>query len=96
MTKDTILGGHLLQFVVYNDTDTSKDALNIAVSYTWGCLLDHLSAALIQNVEKKLFLFCFFAHTLLNLGSECVGFLCSFPLNKYVRLEFVFIKHSHN
>lgn len=59
MTKDTILGGHSLQFVVYNDTDTSKDALNITVSYTWDCLLDHFSAAVIQDVENCFcFVFC--------------------------------------
>lgn len=93
MAKDTILRGHSLQFVVYNNTDTSKDALKIATSYTWDCLLDHFSAALIQDVENC---FCFVFCTLLNLGLERVRFLCSFPLNKYVRLEFVFIKLSHN
>lgn len=42
MTKDTILRGHSLQFVVYNNMDTSKDALKITMPYTWDRLLDHL------------------------------------------------------
>lgn len=84
-----------MQFVVYNDTDTSKHALNITVSYTWDCLLDQFSAAVIQDVENC---FCFvFCTYFVKYGVRtCQNSECSFPLNKYVRLEFVFIKLSHN